>query len=77
MSRRQLYGIDGCGKRRVQQAGGGYYDPELWLEDDLPLLRAIKLEYEEGQARESGVLPVQQPNTMGDDKGIVADPTPD
>ena len=30
------------------------YDPELWLEDDLPLLRAIKRECLEEQEREHG-----------------------
>jgi hypothetical protein len=30
------------------------YDPELWLEDDLSLLRAITLECEEEHAREHG-----------------------
>jgi hypothetical protein len=27
-------------------------DPEIWLEEDLPILRAAQREYEEAQARE-------------------------
>jgi len=30
------------------------FDPELWTEDDLPLLRASRKKFEEEQARERG-----------------------
>jgi len=33
------------------------FDPELWTEDDLPLLRASKKEFEEAQRREGGDVP--------------------
>jgi hypothetical protein len=52
------------------------YDPELWLEEDLPILRAIKREYEEEQARERSEVPPAQPpaETEDDDEGTGADP---
>ena len=43
------------------------FDPEIWDEDDLPLLRSIKGEYEKEQARESGVLPSQLPAPEDDE----------
>jgi hypothetical protein len=34
------------------------FDPELWTEDDLPLLRAARKDFEEEQARERGDCPL-------------------
>jgi hypothetical protein len=45
------------------------YDPELWLENDLPFLRKAKAEYEKRQAWERGHLHlVQQPTLTDDDE---------
>lgn len=43
------------------------YDPALWDEDDLPILRKAKREYEELQALEHGGLPPFEPSTMPED----------
>jgi len=37
------------------------YDPELWLEEDLPALREAKRQWEEEQARASAVPPADRP----------------
>jgi hypothetical protein len=44
------------------------FDPDIWDENDLPLLRAIKREEEKEQAQESGVLPVEKANMTGHDE---------
>jgi len=44
----------------------GTFDPELWTEDDLPLLRAAKKEFEKEQAREPG--DVLRPPTERDNR---------
>jgi hypothetical protein len=45
------------------------YDPDLWSEDDLPFLRALKREFEEAQERERGdVVPAPQPIVTEDDE---------
>ena len=44
------------------------YDAALWDEDDLPILRKAKRQYEEEQAREHGeILPDEQPTMTEDD----------
>ena len=44
-------------------------DPELWLEEDLPYLRATKREQEEAQARERDEAPsVERPTLAEDDE---------
>jgi hypothetical protein len=37
------------------------YDPELFTEEDLPLMREVRRQIEEEQARASAVLPTDQP----------------
>jgi hypothetical protein len=49
------------------------FDPGIWLDDDLPLLRAIKREHEDAREPESEVLPGEQPNMTEDDQGTGAD----
>jgi hypothetical protein len=37
------------------------YDPELFMEEDLPVLREAKRQWEEEQARASAAFPAEQP----------------
>jgi hypothetical protein len=53
------------------------YDAALWDEDDLPILRKARLEYEEEEARErTNVIPIDQPNMTEDDEDIDPNPHP-
>jgi hypothetical protein len=49
------------------------YDPELFTEDDLPLLRGAKRQWEEEQARKSAVLTADQP-PIADEEDYGAEP---
>ena len=38
------------------------FDPEMWFEEDLPYLRAVKRDFEGAQAREpEDLVPARQP----------------
>jgi hypothetical protein len=48
-------------------------DPELWTEDDLPLLRRIRDDYKKRKAQESDALPAGDPDIPVDDDGTCPD----
>jgi hypothetical protein len=43
-------------------------DPQLWSEDDLPLLRKIRDDCDKQQAQESAPLSDEQPDIVEDDE---------
>jgi hypothetical protein len=46
------------------------YDAALWDEDDLPILRKAKRQFEEEQARERGEIPADEQSTTAEEDDV-------